>query len=308
MTRTFSVALWALAACGRVTSVGDASDSGAAGAEIDAAAGADGGRRADAAARCDPDGPIVDVQRVEGLNGQPFQCCAVFASDGTAYFAASQSGTFDGTSIYSAVATGGVFGERKLVAGSQNGDSRWKPTISRDGLHLYYNVRPAGGGLIRVVSSTRASSAEDFPAAQPVDLGAEPTESEADPFITEDGLFFARPGTIYLAAPAGGGFAPGRALTGLGMGPSKNHPVVSADGSRLYWGDYRTDTFLRAIWTARRGPAGPDDFQSPQLVEGDELAGTVDYPSWESEDGCALYFTSTRNGVDEIWVGRRLTR
>lgn len=311
-------ALGALAACGKVTG---SPDSGAVADATPGAADAAGGADAAGTSRCSPDAPILEVEPVAELNALPdetgiefhYRCCLSFAADGTAYFAAGALTDFGGADIYRARRSATGFAAAEVVIGAGVDDSFWVPSLSRDGLSLYYNHLSADGlGAIEIFLSTRDGPDAPFEAGARVELGAPPGEQEADPFITDEGLFFTRGGRIHFAAldPVGGGFAPAQPVQGLPEGGANINPGASADLAALYWArDDGSGTTGRDLWMARRSTAG--GYESARPVPEDTGGGeplntpAFEGPDWESPDGCDLYFTTDRTGEAQHWVARR---
>jgi hypothetical protein len=261
-----------------------------------------GGYGGDAGRACAIDDPIVEVAAVAGLNEQPFQCCAVFPG-GIAYFAAGYTEDTRAADILRAERSGsGPFGAPATLVGADTEDSVWNPTLSADRLALYYNR--AAGDRVRIQAALRSSDRVRFEQGRPLELGAAPTVDDLDPFATEDGLFFARGGDIHFAPGEGETFGPAAPIPGIASAARDGHPVPSADREVLYFASDRGNVDGSTdVWMARRESVGR--YGAPQPVPGDLDGGGSDEPTWESPDGCALYFTTTRAGRSEIWVGRR---
>jgi hypothetical protein len=321
--RLLAAACAALAAgsCGTVhKSAGDETDAGSsAPPALDAAPGPnpDAGDAAPPAAPCDPDDPIVAVEEVAGANDLPaaavYHCCLSFSADGIAYFAAGP-GTAepDAADIFRTRRTATGFEPPERVIGALSDDSFWVPSLSSDRLVLFYNHQAPDVAGIEIFASVRPAPDDTFPAGKRLDLGAGPEViQEADPFATDEGLYFQRGQRIHFAARDGDGFAPGQPVEGLTPASDTTdlQPIASGDGETLYWAREQPGTGGRDIWMARRA-GGPGAFDSPRPVPeraGGEPFNSPEFegPSWESPDRCDLYFTTLRNGPAEIWVGHR---
>jgi hypothetical protein len=266
----------------------------------DGGVGGDGGVGSDAGRLCAAGDPIVEVAPVAGLNELSFQCCAVFPG-GIAYFAAGLTEDTRTADIWRAERGAGGFGPATTFVGADTDDAVWRPVLSGDRLALYYNR--AAGDRIRIHAALRRSDRDRFDPGRALELGAAPTASDADPFVTDEGLYFARGGDIHFAAGSGDSFGRAAPILAIASAARDDSPVVSADREVLYWASDRGNVDGASdVWMARRESAGL--YGAPELVPGDLGEGS-NAPSWESPDGCALYFTTTRTGQSEIWVGRR---
>jgi hypothetical protein len=195
------------------------------------------------------------------------------------------------------------------------------PSISADGLSLYFSSKRSGGWADLWVT-TRATVSD--PWDPPVNLGPtiNSSDTENTPSISADGL------TLYFSSWRPGGLgildlwkatretidddweAPAH------LGPTINSPVldwspsISFDGLELFMGSNRPSSEDDELWVARRKT--PDDPWSEPV----NLGPPVNSPSIEatpsiSADGLLLFFQSTRpggyGGPVDIWVTRRKT-
>jgi hypothetical protein len=307
-----SIALGILACGGVEVASNDADPGAAADAAPPDASGSDGMVGPDAAtATCAPGAPIVSVEPVSGLNGRPFQCCAILADPRTVYFAVGDGVLAEQADLVRASrpSPDAPFGMREVVFGESTDDSFWSPTLSADGLALHYNRAPAADvNQVKVHRSVRQSIDQEFPEGTAIPLGTGPEVREADPTLSQAGLFFIRQDRIFFARDTGEGFANGELVVEIAPGNAAYRdllPAVSLDRKVLYWGSTRTGPGVSGdvdIWYAEL--ESDDQYSPPNVVAGIN-SPQFDAPSWISPDGCDLYFTTTRNGFNEIWVGHR---
>jgi Tol biopolymer transport system component len=247
-----------------------------------------------------------------------------------------------------------VFGEPVNLGPTVNsGATDWSPSISADGLELYFESDRSGGlGSEDLWVSTRATIEDDW--AVPVNLGPTLNTAGRDwgPSISGNGL------ELYFSSNRAGGsggqdlWVSRRATTGESWGAPVNlgstvnsssddiYPCISSDGLELYfncdrdWGLYvtrrsTTDEPWGApavipgymIWPGisangrailfgaeQSGGYGSNDIwvRTRATTEDDwgtavNLGPTVNGPSWDCEptlshDGLTIYFTSDRGG------------
>jgi hypothetical protein len=189
------------------------------------------------------------------------------------------------------------------------------PSISADGLALYFQSgRPGGeGGKNDLWVTTRKT--KDDPWAEPVNLGpmVNSTANDFRPSISPDGM------ELYFSSDRPGGFGYGdlyvtrRATTEndwsepVNLGPIVNssntdlNPCISVNGLMLFFGSfYRPGGFgLSDLWVTRRAIKDAD--WGPPV----NLGPTVNTPAREgvlsiSADGRTLYFHSDRPKADKV--------
>jgi len=233
------------------------------------------------------------------------------AADGlTAYFSRRETSDYD---LYVATRgdTSSAFGALGLVPNVNSTLGEHAPSLSPDGLQLFFDTGSLDNGLEHVVVSSRTSPGATFGAPQ---LVANVTSAGVDehPYLSLGGqtLLFAsaQPSEdrlLYAAAKTGAGFdAPVLVPLSHVAGSDDTHPVLSNDGLRLYFrsarpGSYSGDTD-GDIWMAERATA-TGSFETP--VNLTTLNGSgVEFPVMLAADGCSLYFASNREhgagGVD----------
>ena len=199
------------------------------------------------------------------------------------------------------------------------------PSISADGLNLYFNSDRTGGyGNFDLWMTTR--STKDGPWGEPENLGPKVNSSAREHMgsISADGL------TLYFTSTLSGGWdlwvttrvtKDNPWSTPVNLGPPVNSlanefgPGISADGLSLYFGSSRAGGYgVDDIWVSTRATTdGP--WQEPV-----NLGPTVNSPAWEmcpriSTDGRMLFFSDSAdvpfrpggNGGGDLWVTTRAT-
>lgn len=171
------------------------------------------------------------------------------------------------------------------------------PTLSADGLTLYYTRRSGNDELYRI---TRTSATE-FENPQPL-TGVNSTVHDQDPFFlaAQNAIYFSseRPGgsqrDMYVVTAAGTVVS----VTGSVSHPSYEdyRPVLSADGLRMYFASNRSglggDTGGDVFMAERSSPIG--NFGSAVNIASVNSSG-IEFPVTLSADGCTLYVASNRD-------------
>jgi hypothetical protein len=215
-----------------------------------------------------------------------------------------------------------TFGEPTNLGPTVNSSySEWPPSISADGLSLYFcSDRPGGYGGRDLWVTTRPTKDDEWDA--PLNLGPTVNSSakEALPSISADGL------SLFFESTRTGGYG-GHDLwvtiratkdddwgTPVNLGPMVNSlsndatPGISTDGLSLFFESDRSGGYgsFDILVTTRTTPYA--DWSAPV-----NLGATVNSPAWDgipsiSADGLALFFMSKRAGgygADDIWVTTR---
>ncbi len=222
-----------------------------------------------------------------------------------------------------------VFGKpRNLGPAVNSPDSEYDPSISADGLELYFQSNRSGGfGDRDLYVVTRATTQDDW--SEPMNLGPmlNTPGRDAGPEISSDGLslYFNsnRPGglgnyDLYVAmrqSPSEPWGPP------VNLGPSVNtsadeiNSTISSDGLSLFFSDGDAlGTVARFggyggadIWVAQRTSLsdawGPPTNLGPQI----NLSFTIGAPEISS-DGLTLFFSGYRpstGGTHDLWLARR---
>jgi len=199
----------------------------------------------------------------------------------------------------------------------------WGPSISADGLSLYFSgPRPGGYGSWDIWETTRDTIDDDW--GEPTNLGPKVNspQGDSDPSISADGL------SLFFASKRPGGYGVKDIWvstrqtkdadwgTPVNLGPTVNsayredEPSISAYGSTLYFISTRPgglggyDLWV-TTWATINEPWGPPV----------NLGAVVNSSTWDgvpciSADGLLLFFHSNRSGGyggGDLWVTRRAT-
>jgi hypothetical protein len=268
--------------------------------------------------RCAPDKPFATVDRLKGIStGDDETGVWVSADELTAYVAVTPLGG-GGSSIRKSTrpSPGADFSaptdDPQLAAMNGGGFVVAVPSMTSDGL-VFFASRANGGAGDGIYVSSRPSTAAAFGTPERARSRGNPF-SLGDPFITPGGesLLVARDngvnsfeldeaprdvGMIY----GDGGFvdyaiAPGVVNVNDSVAADRR-PVVSKDRLTLVFASNRapgsgTDS---DIYLASRAGVG-GTFTSPLRLPEPVSSNAADLPGTLSEDGCALYFTSSRAG------------
>lgn len=201
-------------------------------------------------------------------------------------------------------------------------ENEYEPSISADGLELYFHSYRTGGvGQADIYVSTRKSKADPWGAA--VNLGATVNSPAGDKgsCISADGLSFYfnsdRPGgsggqdlwvTMRKSKTAPWGEP-------VNLGPMVNTPAheqspsISAEGLTLYFSAWPADNSSEDwdksdLWmTTRKSTVDP--WGKPVNLGPTVNSSAYDASPSLSEDGLSLYFDSERSGTCAIWVTTR---
>lgn len=182
------------------------------------------------------------------------------------------------------------------------------PSVSSDGLRLYYSSqRSRGEGYHTYLAERSATTAAFAGAALVANVdGPDKTKDDGQAFVTADGaeLWFTstRLGTvggsdIWTSSLAGTAAGAASAVAELNSASDDWLPVVSADRLTVYFSSSRPGSTLNAsgapshdIWTSHRSKV-TEAFPVPTRVA--ELSTPADdFPGWLSADNCRLYMSS----------------
>jgi Tol biopolymer transport system component len=217
-----------------------------------------------------------------------------------------------------------TFGEPTPLGPTVNTGNAWTPSISANGLELYFGSDRTGGcGGDDIWVSTR--STQNVPWNTPVNLGPPVNVliDDWDPCISSDGL------ELYFVARRSGGYGKDDIWVAqretiddnwgqhVNLGPNVNSsqrewsPSISADGLELYFISYNRlgrDQF--DIYVAKR-TTKDDIWQEPvRLNENINGLSTKEFYPNISADGLVLFFSTTRSGGyggRDLWMSRRDT-
>ena len=224
-----------------------------------------------------------------------------------------------------------IFGESIKVPNVNSSSYDAQPSLSVDGLELYFISNRPHGGEIRYADiwvASRATTEEEW--GEPVKLGApvNSSASEGDPCISADGLelyfsdwLYDCDGCKLLPGGYGGGdlWVSTRATIDdpwgepVNLGPTVNSSAfdsdasLSADGLELYFNSNRPGGYGYCdIWVTRRATTS-DPWGAPVNL-GPTVNSSIDEGDAEiSSDGLTLYFnrwnssSNNRYATPDLW-------
>jgi hypothetical protein len=260
-----------------------------------------------------PPGTTPVVFAANLVSTEAIELCAVFSPDGSEfYFARSERER--GARMRSVTRENDVWGAARpfVVAGDYSSVDMF---VSRDGQRLYYCSNRAldGKGAAKedtdIWVATRAAGGW----SEPVNLGDAVNSGENDYYPT-----FTAKGDLYFSSPRAGGaggndiyrsrLAGGTLGRAENLGPPINtekwefDPFIAPDESYIIFASNRpgslggSDLFISV--------RGPDGSWAPPENLGEPINSIApEYTPMLSPDGRYLFFTSGRNGPDDIyWV------
>jgi hypothetical protein len=293
-----------------------ATDAGA-DATTDATTGSDGSigdaaTDAPTGTTCDPTKPFGAAVSLDALNAGNTSADIRLTADGLFAFydaLAADAGGNTNIDIFQAsrATLSADFSAPVDIAGLGGNNSIDTPTITGDGLFLYYTYKLSGVNA-QIGLATRANNTAKFsiPTPTPVDPPVDGNSDasflvfNADPFIRQDGqeLYFVSDRLmqnrfdIFRAASAGdGGFVSATELTELGNTHAERAPVVSPDGLLLYYStNLQLDGGAESNWTVYRASRATTSASFSNIARVDELAIDQDtFPSYVTADLCTIY-------------------
>jgi Tol biopolymer transport system component len=262
------------------------------------------------------------------VNSPAFDGGPSISADGlTLYFTSERPGGLGGGDLWVTrrASTSEAFGPpENLGAGVNSSANEYAPSLSSDGLTLYFDSdRPGGPGKGDVWVATRSGAGEAFGSPRSLDAPVNSEAADGLPSISGDGL------ALYFCTRRSGGHGgmdlwvarrssssePFRQAESLGdvvNGPSDDWgPGISSDELDLFFmSDREGGRGSQDLWVASRGsrsaPFGPPRNLGP-IVNGPALDARPDV----SADGAMLFFMSNRDGGSgqiDLWLSRRETR
>jgi hypothetical protein len=267
------------------------------------------------APRCDPSSPFATPVPVGGLAveldaGVPVSDAAPYRpslspDELTVYF--SGGGIPQDGSIFTAhrSSTDAAFsGIERLDLPPYSFD----PTVSSDGLAIYFSLLDTAAHVGRLRIATRGSVAEPFqhvsvpPGLK--DESAQTAQTFHEPFLSADGksLLYRKNGDIFRRRWAGSAWGAEEPFGGFPSFYASYAPVVSRDGRTIYASTVEA-SHIRTMRVAHRATAyGP--FDPPIAMPGANFSNrdprhflSNGDAGWLSDDGCRFYF-SARQTID----------
>jgi Tol biopolymer transport system component len=216
---------------------------------------------------------------------------------------------------------GFIFGEPVNLGPTVNsGASDWGPSVSADGLELYFHSNRLGGYGGGDIWVTRRQTTDSEWWSTPMNLGP-PVNSpsgEGTPSISADGL------TLFFSSKRPGGYGsldlwvttretkeddwgtPVNLGSHVNSSSEDNNPSISSDGLELYFTSDRADW---KIWVTRRATIG-EPWGTPMSLDWPVNSDTASMHPSISADCLTLLFCSWRSGgygKADIWTTTRAT-
>ena len=262
--------------------------------------------------RCDPAQPFGPPAPVIGINSDQDEAAARLSADETTiYFSRRATTVWD---LWRATrdAADGPFGTPELLTTVNSVSSDVWPSVSEDGLTLYFEADRTTPGTYHIWRSTRASTSVPFGPPQP---RPELMDNDVEPLL-------ANAGALYFASSVRGGLgaseilwapvsetgsigAPALLVGGVNTAEAEDSPAITADERVLFF--RRILMGESDIYMASRSTA-TDGFGPSSPVPGLAEAGVGEVPTWVSPDGCHLYYHTSAaggsGGVD-VWMAAR---
>jgi hypothetical protein len=254
--------------------------------------------------RCDPTAPFGAPLALANLDTDRNDACARLTGDElTIVFCRSNpDGTWD---LYSSTRTNATdpFGAPQIMAAINSIYSDLWPSISADGLTLYFNSDRVTPGTYKTYVSHRTTLQSQF---QTPDVETALADNDQHAYITADGtgLYLAsrvRPGagaSDIFRAPrmlSGAIAAPVAVLGGVNSTADELTPAVTGDELHIYFCRRDMPTSTCDIYTASRSSPA-DGFGAATALPGFADPTLEEVPTWVSPDGCHLYGYSNAPG------------
>ena len=186
------------------------------------------------------------------------------------------------------------------------------PSLERDELTLYFDSYRPTRHLWRARRPNLASAWQD---TQELTLLRSPENEDFDPYVTRDGsqLYFTssrptgtgRPGfNLFVASMKSGEPQAFEQVQGVNSDLHERHAVPSSDGLRLFFSRNSPQSVdTTDVYVAQRNSL---DAAFTEVTPVSELnTSRSEFPTWLSHDGCQLYFTSDRDGTDDLYMATR---
>jgi hypothetical protein len=254
-------------------------------------------------ARCNPSLPFNAPIALSNLNTPLDDVCPRLSNDelDMVFSRRSSDGTYDLYEATRAQPTGQFNAPQILGTLNSIYNETW-PTLTPDGLTVYFNSDRITPGTFRIFSSSRATKTAAF--GPPTDVAAV-MNNDLYPYITADGTAFyftssTRPDTagqndIYRASLDSTGTlgVPAVLVGDVNTAANEVTPAVTGDELTLYFcRDNATDC---DIWSSTRTSA-TDPWGPPAPLANESSTGVEEVPGWISPDGCDLYIYSNIAG------------
>lgn len=222
-------------------------------------------------------------------------------------------GTIDG-SILMAKRAGfhQPFGEPTPVPGITNDKQNFAPTMTEDGLILYWSVQEVSGLDIsssKIFTARRGDRSSDFSAPEEF---LPSSQLRFSPFVSRDGteLYFSNymgdTNTQIWRSVRGdlAIFQPAAIVNELKATGANGGVAMTPDGLRIYFASDRGPSEgANDVYTAARADKGA---AWENITKVNELSSPgADRPGWISPDGCRLYMGSDRSGEGALYMASK---
>lgn len=265
---------------------------------------------------CNPTGTFDPPMSLTGFNTATHESLPRLTADELELYFSGDPGTGDST-VYRAQRSFASEPFTAPVALAQLNTPKQEnnPSVSSDGLTLFFESSRVSGEGYHLYVSTRTSRAGEFVVSSEVAMvnSTTVTDSDSQPFVSADGqeLWFvsSRSGglgnaDIFRAVWSGSGVANVAAITALSSDAADYLPTLSADKLTIYLSSNRSSgNGNMHIWTAHRSTTS-DGFPAPIPVRELNSSGN-EFVGWLSPDNCRLYFSSDVAGTLDIYVATR---
>jgi hypothetical protein len=272
--------------------------------------------------RCDPTKAFGAPVPLNSINTSEQEGSARLTPDElTLYFDGVREGGAGGNSTFDIFVTtrldgGDSFGPpTRLVPPSTTTIQEYAPSLTDDGLTLFFERQPIGSSDDKIYMTKRATTASPFADPPTLVNGVNSPGYDANPFVRGDAteLWFVATGAtteidVYVAELSGGVYSPVPVNEINTPNFATFNPVISTDGLTVFFASDRPlpGSANLNVWYATRTDR-TKTFNAPIPVgavnsDGDEA------PTWVSPDGCVLYIASDRpggRGLQDIYVSTK---
>lgn len=254
------------------------------------------------------DGPQFDASISDickGSFGSPILVRGLPASDVTfsrdelkAYFQMPGSGNAD---IFQSTRldVNDSFGAYVLIASTVYND--YQPSLSADGLSLYFHADLPSPTLSDIYFSTRPSVSAQFGLASPL-TGLATSAREYEPAVSSHSLYFAGEPTtggsseIWRVPRVGDGFGGRERVAQINSAGIENNVTVRDDDLAIFWASSRSGGLGDMdIWMSVRDSI-EEEWGTPRNLSAVNTVNN-DHPQYISPDGCRLYVMRPGMGV-----------
>ncbi len=246
------------------------------------------GGTADAAPACNPDAPFGSIMAVDSLDT---------SSDDGVFQTNHSSSTYK---LFGATrpSLSSAFGTPTPLATIASTQDDTDPTLSADGLTIYFASNRNGNFDLFTATRTNLSLPFGTPQALSLDTGGDETQ----PYLAnEHDLYFSKLSTasstfdIYRATISSGNVGTPSLVANVNAASADDDaPAVTPDGLTMYFASGRNGAQFD-IFVSRRASTSAE-FGTPTPVSELNDPTKDDRPSYITADGCTIVFESNRSG------------